>query len=177
MGPLWHVLLLSPSLRPTVDITVTVDTDTVDTTEERGPLTPNPRLKLLPLLHPKLKLRLNPITDTTDTDTTPVLTDTADTDTVISAKDLLMLNPKLKLKLNPTTDTDTVDTMAVPTDITDTVILAKGPLKPNLSLTTDTMAVDTMVDTVDIMAVDTTGVKWILLVKMLKKPLNYLQDQ
>merc|ERR1711894_815656 len=66
---------------------------------------------------------------------------------------------------------DTVDTMAVPTDITDTVILVKGPLKPNLNLTTDT--VDTMV--VDTMAmvdtVDTT------LVKMHKKPLNYLQDQ
>merc|ERR1712026_372292 len=118
--------------------------DTVDTTEERGPLMPNLRLKLPLLLHPKLKLRLNPTTDTTHTDTTPVLTDTADTDTVILAKDLLMLNPKLKLKLNLPTDTmDTVDTMAVPTDTTDTVILAKGPLKPNLSLTTDT--VDTMV--------------------------------
>merc|ERR1711978_648664 len=96
------------------------DTDTVDTTEERGPLMPNPRLKLPPLLHPKLKLRLNPTTDT---------------------------------------DTDTVDTMAVPTDTADTVILAKGPLKPNLSLTTDTDTVDTMVDTVDTMAVDTTGVE------------------
>merc|ERR1712217_821736 len=120
-SPLWHVLLLSPSLRPTVDITDTVDTDivdtdTVDTTEERGLLMPNPRLKLPPLLHPKLKLRLNPITDT-------------------------------------------VDTMAVPTDTTDTVILAKGPLKPNLSLTTDTDTVDTMVDTVDTTAVDTTGVE------------------
>merc|ERR1712039_30620 len=97
-----------------------VDTDTVDTTEERGPLMLNPRLKLPPLLHPKLKLRLNPITDT---------------------------------------DTDTVDTMAVPTDTADTVILAKGLLKPNLSLTTDTDTVDTMVDTVDTTAVDTTGVE------------------
>merc|ERR1712193_550916 len=95
-SPLWHVLLLSPSLRHTVDIT-----------DERGPLMPNPRLKPPPLLHPKLKLRLNPTTDTA----------------------------------------------------TDTVILAKGPLKPNLSLTTDTDTVDTMVDTVDIMAVDTTGVE------------------
>merc|ERR1712109_339086 len=138
-SPLWHVLLLSPSLRPTVDITDTVDTDivdtdTVDTTEERGPLMPNPRLKLPPLLHPKLKLRLNPITDM-DTDTVDTMAVPMDTDTVTSAKDLLMLNPKLKLKLNPTTDTmDTVDTMAVPTDITDTVILVKGPLKPNLNL-------------------------------------------
>merc|ERR1711963_894687 len=117
---------------------------------------PNPRLKLPPLLHPKLKLRLN-LMDTTDTDITPDTT--ADTDTVTSAKDPLTLNPKLKLKLNPTTDTDTVDTMAVPTDTTDTVILAKGPLKPNLSLTTDTDTVDSMVDTVDTMAVDTTGVE------------------
>merc|ERR1712109_235185 len=135
-SPLWHVLLLSPSLRPTVDITDTVDTDivdtdTVDTTEERGPLMPNPRLKLPPLLHPKLKLRLNLTMDTTDTDITP----------------------------DTTADTDTVDTMAVPTDTTDTVILAKGPLKPNLSLTTDTDTVDTMVDTVDTTAVDTTGVE------------------
>merc|ERR1712217_97107 len=158
-SPLWHVLLLSPSLRPTVDITDTVDTDivdtdTVDTTEERGLLMPNPRLKLPPLLHPKLKLRLNPITDT-DTDTVDTMAVLMDTDTVTSAKDLLMLNPKLKLKLNPTTDTDTVDTMAVPTDTTDTVILAKGLLKPNLSLTTDT---DT-VDTVDTTVVDITGVE------------------
>merc|ERR1712217_936257 len=144
-SPLWHVLLLSPSLRPTVDITDTVDTDivdtdTVDTTEERGLLMPNPRLKLPPLLHPKLELRLNPITDT-DTDTVDTMAVLMDTDTVTSAKDLLMLNPKLKLKL---------------TDTTDTVILAKGPLKPNLSLTTDTDTVDTMVDTT---AVDTTGVE------------------
>merc|ERR1711973_548706 len=110
MGPLWHVLLLSPSLKPTVDITDTVDTvdtmvDTVDVTLARDPLMLNPRLKPLPPLHLKLKLRLNLTMDTTDTDITP--------------------------------DT-TVDTMAVPTDTTDTVILAKGPLKPNLSLTTDT---------------------------------------
>merc|ERR1712223_1396011 len=114
-SPLWHVLLLSPSLRPTVDTTDTVDTDivdtdTVDTTEERGLLMPNLRLKLPPLLHPKLKLRLNPTTDTDTVDTMAVPTDT-DTDTVTLAKDLLMLNPKLKLKPNPTTDTDTVDTM------------------------------------------------------------------
>merc|ERR1711994_872068 len=93
--------------------------------------------------------------DTVDTMAVPM-----DTDTVTSAKDLLMLNPKLKLKLNPTTDTmDTVVTMAALTDITDTVILAKGPLKPTLSLTTDTDTVDTMVDTVDTTAVDTTGVE------------------
>merc|ERR1712223_571101 len=82
--PLWHVLLLSPSLRPTVDITDTVDTDivdtdTVDTTEERGLLMPNLRLKLLLLLHPKLKLRLNP---TTDTDTVDTMVDTVDTTAV-----------------------------------------------------------------------------------------------
>merc|ERR1711992_209533 len=65
----------------------------------------------------------------------------------------------------------------------DTVTSAKDPLtlNPKLKLklnpTTDTDTVDTMVDTVDTMAVDTTGVEWILLVKMLKKPLNYLQDQ
>merc|ERR1712223_1975411 len=112
-SPLWHVLLLSPSLRPTVDITDTVDTDiadtdTVDTTEERGLLMPNLRLKLPPLLHLKLKLRLNPTTDTVDTMAVP--TDT--TDTVILAKGLL--KPNLSL----TTDTDTVDTMVDTVDTT-----------------------------------------------------------
>merc|ERR1712189_177545 len=100
---------------------------------------------------------------------------TADTDTVTSAKDPLTLNPKLKL--NPATDTNTVDTMAVPTDTTDTVILAKGPLKANLSLTTDTDTVDTMVIPWILWPWILLGLKWILLVKMLKKPLNYLQDQ
>merc|ERR1712217_480470 len=114
-SPLWHVLLLSPSLRPTVDITDTVDTDivdtdTVDTTEERGLLMPNPRLKLPPLLHPKLKLRLNPITDTDTVDTMAVPTDT--TDTVILAKG------PLKPNLSLTTDTDTVDTMVDTVDTT-----------------------------------------------------------
>merc|ERR1712241_1520834 len=114
-SPLWHVLLLSPSLRPTVDTTKTedtdiVDTDTVDTTEERGLLMLNPRLKLPPLLHPKLKLRLNPTTDT-DTDATmAVPTDT--TDTVILAKG------PLKPNLSLTTDTDTVDTMVDTVDPT-----------------------------------------------------------
>merc|ERR1711937_317860 len=92
--------------------------DTVDVILARDPLMPNPRLKPLLPLHPKLRLKLNPTTDT-DTDTTPVLTDTVDTDTVTSAK---------------------------------------GPLKPNLSLTTDTVDTD-MVDTVDTTAVDTTGVE------------------
>merc|ERR1712217_482177 len=114
-SPLWHVLLLSPSLRPTVDITDTVDTDivdtdTVDTTEERGPLMPSPRLKLPPLLHPKLKLRLNPTTDTDTVDTMVVPTDT--TDTVILAKG------PLKPNLSLTTDTDTVDTMVDTVDTT-----------------------------------------------------------
>merc|ERR1712217_175841 len=114
-SPLWHVLLLSPSLRPTVDITDTVDTDivdtdTVDTTEERGPLMPSPRLKLPPLLHPKLKLKLNPTTDTDTVDTMVVPTDT--TDTVILAKG------PLKPNLSLTTDTDTVDTMVDTVDTT-----------------------------------------------------------
>merc|ERR1712217_940705 len=114
-SPLWHVLLLSPSLRPTVDITDTVDTDivdtdTVDTTEERGPLMPSPRLKLPPMLHPKLKLRLNPTTDTDAVDTMVVPTDT--TDTVILAKG------PLKPNLSLTTDTDTVDTMVDTVDTT-----------------------------------------------------------
>merc|ERR1712217_244417 len=110
-SPLWHVLLLSPSLRPTVDTTDTVDTDivdtdTVDTTEERGLLMPNLRLKPLPLLHPKLKLRLNLTTDTMDTvDTMAVPTDITDT--------VILVKGPLKPNLNLTTDT--VDTMVVDT--------------------------------------------------------------
>merc|ERR1712020_623271 len=72
---------------------VPMDTDTVTSAKD------------LLMLHPKLKLRLNPTTDTDTVDTMAVPTDT-DTDTVTSAKDPLMLNPKLKLKLSPATDTE-----------------------------------------------------------------------
>merc|ERR1719510_125395 len=51
----------------------TVDTDMV-TTEARGPLMPNPRLKLLLLLNPRLRLMPLPGEDTT--------VDITDTDTV-----------------------------------------------------------------------------------------------
>merc|ERR1739847_135327 len=122
-----------------------VDTmvDTVATTEARGPLMPNPRLKLM----------LGDTTDTVvlmDTDT-----DTTDIPTVISAKDLLM--PNLRLRPNPGEDI-IADTTAVPTVITDTdtVILARGPLmpKPNPRPNPgDTTAVDT--DTADTDMVDT----------------------
>merc|ERR1712079_350713 len=92
--------------------------DTVDTTEERGPLMPNPRLKLPPLLHPKLKLRLNPTTDTMDTvDTMAVPTDI--TDTVILVKGLL--KPNLNLTTD-TVDTMVVDTMAM-VDTVDTTMV------------------------------------------------------
>merc|ERR1711881_323724 len=105
-----------------------VDTmvDTVATTEARGPLMPNPRLKLMPLPNPMLMLMLG--------DTMVVLMDT-DTDTmaiptVISAKDLLM--PNLRLSPNPG-DTTAVDTdMAVTmVDTVDTIMveLLKTPLK------------------------------------------------
>merc|ERR1719228_3230071 len=141
-----------------VDTVVMVDTmvDTVATTEARGPLMPNPRLKLMPLLNPRLMLMLGDTTVTVvlmDTDM-----DTTDIPTVISAKDLLM--PNLRLRPNPGEDI-IVDTTAVPTVITDTdtVILARGPLmpkpKPNPNLG------DTMVDTVDT-----------IMVELLKKPLK-----
>merc|ERR1711988_1986715 len=87
----------------------------------RGLLMPNLRPKLPLLPNPKLKLKLNLITDTVDTmaldtvDTTDIPTDT---DTVISARGPLMLNPKLRLNL--TTDTDITD---IPTDTVDTTDL------------------------------------------------------
>merc|ERR1712080_139568 len=97
-------------------------------TEARGPLMPNPRLKLMPLPNPMLMLNLG------DTTVMVVLMDTmADTmaiPTVISARGLLMPNP------SPTTDTDTtaVDTDTADTDMVDTVDtimveLLKTPLK------------------------------------------------
>merc|ERR1712080_562274 len=90
-----------------------------DTTEARGPLMPNPRLKLMPLPNPMLMLNLG------DTTVTVVLMDTmVDTmaiPTVISAKDLLMPNLRLRLMLGDTVMVDTVDTIMVE--------LLKTPLK------------------------------------------------
>merc|ERR1739848_542678 len=108
-----------------------VDTmvDTVATTEARGPLMPNPRLKLMPLLNPRLMLMLGDTTDTVvlmDTDT-----DTTDIPTVISAKDLLMPKPNPRPNPGDTTavDTDTADTDMVDTVDTIMVELLKTPLK------------------------------------------------
>merc|ERR1711978_71307 len=67
--------------------------------------------------------------------------------------------------------------MAVPTDTTDTVILAKGPLKPNLSLLRIRIPWILWWIPWILRPWILLGLKWILLVKMLKKPLNYLQDQ
>merc|ERR1719369_1658874 len=96
-----------------------VDTmvDTVATTEARGPLMLNPRLKLMPLPNPKLMLNLGAM----DIMAIPTDTDTTAIPTVISAKDLLM--PNLRLRPNPGEDTmvDTVDTIMVE--------LLKTPLK------------------------------------------------
>merc|ERR1711997_912906 len=138
-SPLWPALLPSLSLKPTVDTMATVDTvdmvdtmvDTAASTEARGPLMPNPRLKLMPLPNPMLMLMLGA------TDITAIPTDT-DTDmdipTVITAKDLLMPNLRLRLMLGEditAVDTDTdmaVDTMV---DTVDTIMveLLKKPLK------------------------------------------------
>merc|ERR1711974_35660 len=112
---------LNPNPSPTVDTTVdttvvdtdTVDTDTVDTTLARGPLMPNPRLRLMPPLSLNPKPGLMPTTvmvvimvipDTT-VDTMAILI-------AISASGPLMLNPRLM----PTTvmvDTTVVDTTVV----------------------------------------------------------------
>merc|ERR1711974_117879 len=165
-------------------------------TSARGPLMPNPRLMLMPLLMLT--------TDTTAVDTV-MDTDTVDTmamavmdsdmvldttDTVTSARGPLMPNPRLMLMpllmlttdttaVDTVMDTDTVSDMAVTTDMVDTLMLmvdtvtsARGPLMPSprlmlmplLMLTTDTTAMDTvmavtMVDTTDIpMPVDTDTV-------------------
>merc|ERR1712241_996168 len=136
-----------------------------DTTEARGPLMPNPRLKLMPLPNPKLMLNLGAM----DIMAIPTDTDTTAIPTVISAKDLLM--PNLRLRLMPGEDIMATDT-AVPTVITDTdtVILARGPLmpKPNPRPNPgDTTAVDT--DTEDTDMVDTVDT---IMVELLKTPLK-----
>merc|ERR1712241_550243 len=107
-----------------------------DTTEARGPLMPNPRLKLMPLPNPKLMLTLGAM----DITAIPTDTDTMAIPTVVSAKDLLM--PNLRLRLTHGED------IMVDTD-TDTVILARGLLMPNPRLRPnpgDTTAVDTDTD-------------------------------
>merc|ERR1712110_712908 len=105
----------------TVVDTVVVDTvvvDTADTVEREQPFLkpkPNPKLKLplLPILMPKLKLKL--ITDMVDTaDMVDIVVDTA--------RDLLNLT--LSLKLKPTmvgTMVDTVDTVVDMADMADMV--------------------------------------------------------
>merc|ERR1739838_219133 len=115
------------------------DTD-MDTTWARGPLMPNPRLMLMPLL----MLTTDTTAVDTDTDMVSVMavtTDMADTpmpmvDTVISARGPLMPNPRLMPLLMLTTDTTATDTvMAVVTTVmVDTVL--------------DTDMVDTAVTTV-----------------------------
>merc|ERR1712088_55776 len=123
----------------TVDMVDTMAVDT-DTTEARGPLMPNPRLKLMPLPNPKLMLNLGAMDimaiprDTVMVDTTVTAVPTVtDTDTVILARGPLM--PKLNPRPNPgdttavDTDTDTADTDMVDTVDTIMVELLKTPLK------------------------------------------------
>merc|ERR1712186_215753 len=93
----------------------TVDTDMV-TTEARGPLMPNPRLKLPLSLNPRLRLMLLPGEDTTVdiTDTDTVTPDMATTVTTwASGPPRLMPNPDMDTMVD-TVDTDTaVDTSMV----------------------------------------------------------------
>merc|ERR1712184_130544 len=114
-------------LKPTVDTTVAVDTvvvDTADTVEREQPFLkpkPNPKLKLplLPILMPKLKLKL--IMDMEDTVDTEDMADMVDI-VVDTARDLLNLT--LSLKLKPTmvdTMVDTVDTVVDMADMVDMV--------------------------------------------------------
>merc|ERR1712228_308557 len=129
--------------------TMVVDTDT---TEARGPLMPNPRLKLMPLLNPKLMLNLGAM----DIMAIPTDTDTTAIPTVISAKDLLMPNLRLMPGEDIMADTDTDTAVPTVTDM-DTVILARGPLMPKPSPRPnpgDTTAVDTDTDTADTDMVD-----------------------
>merc|ERR1712241_67280 len=140
----------------TVDTVDMVDTmvDTVATTEARGPLMPNPRLKLMPLPNPKLMLNLGAM----DIMAIPTDTDTTAIPTVILAKDLLMPNLRLRLMHGEDTmvDTTVVDTMAI---LTDTVTTEeRGPLKPKPN---PNPGEDTTVDTVDT-----------IMVELLKTPLK-----
>merc|ERR1711993_184542 len=119
----------------TTDMAVTdLDTDMDSVTSARGPLMPNPRLMLMPLLML-----------TTDTTAVDTVTDTVSDmlDTVVTTVDT----------------TDIPDMLMV-----DTVTSARGPLMPSprlmplLMLTTDTTAVDTdtVMDTDTVSTVDTT---------------------
>merc|ERR1719273_747014 len=92
----------------------TTDMDSV--TSARGPLMPNPRLMLMPLL--MLTTDTTAVDTVMDTDTVSdmaVTTDMVDTlmlmvDTVTSARGPLMPSPRLMPLLMLTTDTTAVDT-------------------------------------------------------------------
>merc|ERR1739848_963975 len=119
----------------------TTDMDSV--TSARGPLMPNPRLMLMPLL--MLTTDTTAVDTVMDTDTVSdmaVTTDMVDTlmlmvDTVTSARGPLMPSPRLMPLLMLGTDTTAMDTV---TDMDVTMVD-----------TTDTPDTDT--------AVDTTGVR------------------
>merc|ERR1712079_327844 len=93
----------------TVMDTTAVDMDTVDTdmvtTEARGPLMPNPRLKLPLSLNPRLRLMLLPGEDTT-VDITDTDMDTPDMATTVTT----WARGPLRLMPNPDMDTMAVDT-------------------------------------------------------------------
>merc|ERR1711899_648768 len=143
-----HTMAMDMAVDTMVDTTDTPTVMVVATdTSARGPLMPNPKLKLMP--NPRPRPPLMPTMATTATPHT-----TVDTTVVDSMVDTLAVI---------TVMVDTTDTPTLTDTATD--ISARGPLMPNPKLmlmpapmpgmaTTDMATVDTMVDTM----VD-TGVK------------------
>merc|ERR1719456_382224 len=106
----------TPVPMATLDTTAMADMDFVSSA--RGPLMPNPRLMLMPLL--MLTTDTTAVDTVTDTDLDMAVTtvDTTDfpmpdTDTVTLARGLLMPSPRLMPLLMLTTDTTAVDTDTV----------------------------------------------------------------
>merc|ERR1712024_409701 len=83
-----------------------LDTDMDSVILARGPLMPNPRLMLMPLL----MLTTDTTAVDTDTDMVSGMAGTTDMEAVISARGPLMPNPRLMPLLMLTTDTTAVDT-------------------------------------------------------------------
>merc|ERR1712241_486574 len=110
------------------DTDMVLDTTDMDSvTLARGPLMPNPRLMLMPLLMLTTDtMAVDTVTDTVS-DTAVTMVDTTDclmldTDTVTSARGPLMPNPRLMPLLMLGTDTTAMDTVTAVTmvDTTDT---------------------------------------------------------
>merc|ERR1712228_132090 len=118
--PPWHLPM------PTTAMAAMAATATaVDTTVERGPLTPSPRLRLTPSLPPRLRLMpmptmVMPVTAVSmEATAIPMAVMAVDTDTTDARRGPPRLSPTTAMVVMEVTDTDADTDTAVDTDTTD----------------------------------------------------------